>query len=182
MVSRYRYVIVVIITLVTSAASSGQGIYVTLSAWPSPVLLDSLRQDHRIAAHPGAVYSAVQQAFGDLGLPVANTDSKVGIIATGLFERSRRIADAAMARSFNCGDSSVGAPNADTYRLSIAVAAWVRPDTAGGTALGLAATASGVDASGARRGAHGCFSTGGLEEKIVAAVNKRLRSGPDVSR
>lgn len=170
-----RRVTVLLLAFAAVTSVHAQGVRVKLTAWPAPVLLDTLRQDHSVAADPQVVYAAVQKAFAELELPVGNTDSQAGIIGTDLFERRGRLAGAAMARSFNCGDSPMGAPNADTFRLSIAVAAWVKPDGKGGTILGLAAAADGLDASGARRGAHECTSTGELEGKIVAAVTRIAR-------
>ena len=152
-------------------AQAKEGVRVKLPAWIEPVLLDTLRTEHHVAAMPEAVYSAVLKSFFDLGIPVGNTDNKAGIIGSERFERSRTLGGAPMSRWLSCGDNATG-PNADSYRLTIAVAVWVKPDKGGGTLLSTAIVASGMDVNGISRNPRECASTGRLEQKIVDLVQK----------
>jgi hypothetical protein len=164
----------VALAAVTSAAAHAQGVRVKLPAWAEPVLLDSMRQEQVIAGTPEAVYSATLHAFADLGIPIGNTDNAHGIIGSEKFDRLHSLAGAPMSRSFSCGESATG-PNADSYRLSIAIVVWVSPSKDGGTTLGLAAAASGADISGVYRNPRECASTGWIEGKIIAGVQKYVK-------
>lgn len=151
-----------------------QGVRVKLPAWSEPVLLDSIRTESEIAGAPEAVYAAVQKVLADLDLPKGNTDAKAGIIGSERFERMRVLAGAPMSRSFSCGESGTG-PNADAFRLSIAIAIWVKPGKSGGTTIGVAAAASGSDISGVYRNPRACASTGRVEQLIVDGIQKYVR-------
>jgi hypothetical protein len=141
---------------------------INLKAWPEAVLLDTLRQDHHLNASADKVYQAALQVFADLGIPTGQTDGKNGIIGSEKFERARVLAGAQMSRWFNCGESSMG-QNADSFRLEMAIVAWVKPEGTG-TDLGLATIASGRDVSGVFRNPKECQSTGALELKIYDKV------------
>ena len=71
---------------------------------------------------------------------------------------------------FSCGDGSAGA-NADSFRLEIAVVAWVKAEGTG-TSIGLATIASGRDVSGVFRNPRECPSTGALELKILDRIQR----------
>jgi hypothetical protein len=147
-----------------------QGVNITLKAWREPVLMDTLRQDHALKAAPEKVYEAALRAFADLGIPTGRTDGTKGIIGSERFERMTSLAGSPMSRAFECGRSPAG-PYADSFRLEIAVVAWVAP-LAGGTNLGLATIASGRDISGVGRNPKECASTGALELKLLDRITK----------
>jgi hypothetical protein len=134
--------------------------------------MDTLRQEHQLRASPAQVYEAALQAFAKLDIPTGRTDGKRGIIGSERFERMRVLVGGPMSRSFTCGDGPTG-PNADSYRLEIAVVAWVS-DAKPGTKLGLATIASGRDISGVARAAIRCPSTGAIETKLLEAITKTV--------
>src|SRR4051812_4326863 len=135
-------------------------VHITMKAWHEPVLMDTLRQDHLLRASPAQVYEAALMAFAQLDIPTGRTDGKQGIIGSERFERMRVLVGLPMSRSFNCGEGPTGA-HADSYRLEVAVVAWVAEDKSGsGTKLSLATIASGRDISGVNRIAKECPSTG----------------------
>ena len=148
-----------------------QGVRVKLPAWPDMIMLDTMRSEHPISAPPEAVYAAVLKMFFELGIPVGNTDNKAGIIGSERFERSRTLAGLPMSRSFSCGESATG-PNADFYRLTIVVVAWVTPRAGGGSTLATAMAASGADNVGVSKPPRECASLGRIEEKILNGVEK----------
>lgn len=166
---------VALAVLVTAFSTAGaQGVRVKLPAWPELVLMDTLRQEHKLDASPEVVYQAVLKTYTDLGIPTGNTDGKVGIIGSERFERMRALGKAPMSMSFTCGESATGA-NADAFRLTIAIVSWVKPAEGGGTTLGLAAAASGSDVTGVYRNPRECGSTGRIETKILEGVKKLAR-------
>jgi len=151
-----------------------QGVRVKLPAWSELVLMDSLRQEHKLQATPEMVYQAVLKTYTDLGIPTGNTDGKSGIIGSERFERMRVLGKAPMSLSFSCGESATGS-NADAYRLTIAIVTWVTPTDGGGTTLGIAAAAAGVDVTGVYKNPRECGSTGRIETKILEGVKKLAR-------
>ncbi|MDQ8165730.1 MAG: hypothetical protein P3A28_08270 [Gemmatimonadota bacterium] len=171
-----------LINAVSAAALSGliatsleaQGVRVKLPAWSELVLMDSLRQEHKLDAAPEVIYQAVLKTYTDLGIPTGNTDGKSGIIGSERFERMRALGKAPMSLSFSCGESATG-PNADAFRLTIAVVTWVKPTDGGGTTLGIAAAAAGVDVTGVYKNPRECSSTGRIETKILEGVKKLAR-------
>ncbi|MGH7618306.1 MAG: hypothetical protein ACREPM_13870 [Gemmatimonadaceae bacterium] len=143
---------------------------INLGAWHEPILLDTLRQDHALRAAPDKVYEATLRAFADLEIPTGRTDGKAGIIGSERFEKSHALGNLLLARLYECGDGPTG-PYADSFRLEIAVVAWVSPDGTG-SKLGLATIASARDVSGVEHNPRACSSSGTLETKILERVTK----------
>jgi hypothetical protein len=133
-----------------------------------------MRQDHPIEALPADLYQAVLKSYATLGIPTGKTLGEAGIIGSEKFDRTHNFAGAPLSLSYECGDGATG-PNADSYRLTIAVVAWVRPDPKNGKSiLSLASLASAESVEGARRAPRACTSTGRIEGKIVDEVRKIL--------
>jgi hypothetical protein len=151
-------------------ALAAQGVTITLKAWREPVLMDTLRQEHHLRAAPSLVYDATLKAFAQLDIPTGRTDGARGIIGSERFERAHSIVGLPMSRSFNCGESPIG-PNADAFRLEIAIVAWVT-DAKPGTTIAFAAVADGRDPSGIGRAVKDCASLGTIETKLLEAVTK----------
>jgi hypothetical protein len=166
--------ICLLLSAISGRDAAAQGVRIKLPAWQEPVLLDSMRQEHTISAPADVVYRAVLDAYRDLGIPTGNTDGKSGIIGSERFEKMRNIASAPMSMSFSCGESATG-PNADSYRLTIAIVTWVKPREQGGTLIGIAAVASGEDIGGVRKNPRECASTGRVEMKIKERVEKLVQ-------
>ena len=167
--SRFAPIAAALVALIIPVATKAQ-VHITLRAWRQPVQMDTLRQDHQLRASPAQVYEAALKAFAQLDLPTGQTDGARGIIGSERFERTRVLVGLPMSRSFNCGESPTG-PNADFYRLEIAIVAWVS-DAKPGTKLGLATIASGRDISGVTRAPKECASLGTVETKLLEAITK----------
>lgn len=146
-----------------------QGVHINMLPWREPVLMDTLKIEAKVSATPEKVYLAAQKAFGDLGIPLGNTDNKVGVLGSERFQRSHNLNGTILSKLFDCGEGATG-PYADAYRLEIAVAAFVKPDGEGGTTLGVATLATGRDPGGTSRAARACTSTGRLEDMLTQRV------------
>jgi hypothetical protein len=160
------------VSLVVCGASvlGAQGVRVNFEAWREPVLMDTLRQDHDLKSTPEKVYEATLKAFAALDIPIGNTSGKAGIIGSERFQRMRTLGGALLSKSFNCGEGPTG-PKADSYRLQIAVVAYVSPVPGGsGTRLGLATVAEGRDPTGPYGNPRECGSTGALEVKLLNRI------------
>jgi hypothetical protein len=151
-------------------ASAPAQVRITLGAWHEPILLDTLRQDHQLRAAPEKVYEATLKAFSDLAIPTGRTDGKGGIIGSERFERSHALGNLLLAKLYNCGEGPAG-PYADSFRLELAIVAWVAPAN-GGSKLGLATVSSARDISGVAHNPRACISTGLLETKILERVTQ----------
>jgi hypothetical protein len=168
---RLCHALALAVAAATATSAGAQGVRVKLPAWPELVLMDTLRQEHKLEATPEIVYQAVLKTYTDLGIPTGNTDGKSGIIGSERFERMRALGKAPMSLSFSCGESATGS-NADFYRLTIAIVTWVKPAEGGGTTLGIAAAAAGADVTGVYKNPRECGSTGRIETKILDGVKK----------
>ena len=164
---------IVLVIALGATALPAQGVRISLPPWTEPVLLDSMRQEHPIAASPADVYQAVLKSYVALGIPTGKTLGEAGIVGSERFEKMHNLAGALMSMSFSCGEGATG-PNADSFRLTIAIVTWVKPAAIGKTTLGIASVASGQSLEGARRGARECASLGRIEGKIVDQVRKTL--------
>jgi hypothetical protein len=166
------------LSMVACGASllGAQGVRISLGAGREPVLMDTLRHQTDLDASPGKVYEAALRAFAALDIPVGNTSSTEGIIGSERFERMRVLGGTMLSKSFDCGEGPAG-PKADTYRLQIAVAAYVAPIPGGArTRLGLAVFAEGRDPTGPYAMPRQCASTGALETKLADKI-KQLTGG-----
>ncbi len=141
-----------------------------------PVALDTIAVSSELEAPPARVFGAVRHAFESLGIKVEVEDSAHGLIGNEKLVRRLNLAGEPLSRYFNCGSSIVGA-NADRYRLTIAVAAFVDPWPGGGTRLGLATTAMGRDVEGASLDPVGCETTGHLENRLATLIKANLLPG-----
>jgi hypothetical protein len=157
-----------LLAMVVSSAPAQ--VRITLGAWHEPILLDTLRQDHQLRAAPEKVYEATLKAFADLAIPTGRTDGKGGIIGSERFERSHALGNLLLAKLYNCGEGPAG-PYADSFRLELAIVAWVAPAN-GGSKLGLATVSSARDISGVAHNPRACISTGLLETKILERVTQ----------
>jgi hypothetical protein len=162
--------IAAIAAIAASARPAAAQVRISLGAWHEPILLDTLRQDHPLRAAPEKVYEATLRAFADLDIPAGRTEGKAGIIGSERFERSRALRNVLLSKLYNCGEGPTG-PFADSFRLEIAVIAWVTPSGTG-SKLGLATVASARDVSGVAHPSRACYSTGMLETKIFEQVAK----------
>lgn len=165
---------VLLLAVATGAAQSqNYRAAVGVRGFDGPVALDTIALEYTVAAPPGAVYHALDDAFKGFGIPVTTRDSAGGVMGNAAYRRSRTLANAPASKYLNCGAGMTGL-NADEMRLTIAIIAIVDPDKAGGTRLRIGMVATAEDVIGQSRPAIGCGSTGRLEGAIADVVKKKL--------
>jgi hypothetical protein len=140
-----------------------------MEPWREPILMDTLRQNHDLDIAPAKVYEIALKAFAALDIPVGNTAGSLGVIGSERFSRIHALGGELLSKAFDCGEGPTG-KFADSYRLEIAVVAYVEPRAGGGTRLGLASVANGRDPTGPFRYPKECASTGRLELRIVDRI------------
>jgi hypothetical protein len=157
--------------LLLANVAAAQNVRIRLEAWDEPVLLDTMQVQREFRAAPAKVYDAVLHALPALEIPVGKTANTQGIIGSERFHRTRSIAGALLSKSYDCGEGPTG-PYADSYRLEIAMVAYVVPTAGSGTRLGISTVASGRDLTGPIRVPRACLSTGRLEKLVFDEVTK----------
>jgi hypothetical protein len=145
--------------------------------WPpgfaTQVALDTVGLPVLIAAPVGKTYRAVVAAFEQLKIPLATLDSLNGMVGNSSIVQAHSLAGSQMSRWFNCGIGMTG-PNADSYRLYIAVAALLDKVTADTTRLRIGMVAGAKDNQGNAKDPVACATSGGLEQKLVELIQTRV--------
>lgn len=160
------------------AAAWGQtNIRVQVPGVDGPVLLDSLAISHAVSAPVDRLLKAIEAVYADWGLPVESFDPQVGRFPNRRVDLRRRFRDKALSLYIDCGSGFAG-NNADTYRITVATAAW--PDVMSGTAtkLNVALIGGGRDPSGNSVAYVVCTSRGRFEREFAAEVSAKLAATP----
>jgi hypothetical protein len=162
-----------------SAAVAAQNppirVRVTLPAYVTPIAIDTIMQvtEHDVA--PGRLFTAVERVFYDIKVSTDTRDSVRGVVGVARYSKSSYLADQPMSRLLNCGIGITG-PNADNFRISMALMAIIIPVSATHARLGVGFVGSGVDMRGNSSGPVMCGSTGRLETDFADRVRKILQS------
>ena len=157
------------------ALAQGPGARTQLPGIDLPILLDTMAVRFDVKGSEPPIIDAAARAFKELEIPVEAQDPRAGRIRNLRVEKSRRLGGVQMSRYFDCGRGFSG-PNADVYRLTLAVSTWVEPGSADTRKLAVAVAATGQDMAGARNDHVLCSSTGRLETRIAERVNALLTS------
>ena len=120
-----------------------------------------------------SIYAALVAVFAELKIPVAEYDASRGMLHNVNANVSRRLGGEAMSKYLDCGRGFSGS-NADFYRVTLAVSAWVEPATGEPTKLMVAIAASGRDPAGSKSAYSVCTSRGALEQRIARQVQSRV--------
>ncbi len=146
---------------------------VQLPAYRSPVIMDTLVMPVEHEVPYAAAWAAAERVFNDLKIPRDKRDSAQGILAATRYTKSSSMAGQPMSRFMNCGMGMTG-PNADHYRISMAVAALLTPVSATRTRVGVGLAASGMNMQGASTDPVMCGSSGRFESDFLARLAKAL--------
>ena len=120
-------------------------------------------------------YDAVKAAFDALKVPVDVDDSVSRIVGLQHGAAQVRFAGYRMSQLFDCGESGMTGPNADSYRLTVVFLALLDPVDSTHTSLRVGVVAGAVPAGGSRSAAVQCGSTGALEAKLDELAAARLK-------
>jgi hypothetical protein len=135
------------------------------------VLLDTVAVWQTVPGPAVAAFRNALRVLDSLKIPVEFADSVRGVIHHSGFVARSRLAGRNVSASFRCGMGLSG-DYADTWRVSIAYAIYVKPDDAHAK-LGVAFIAAANDVEGVSKPAVQCGTTGGLEQSITRAVGIR---------
>ena len=119
---------------------------------------------------PAKAFSVMPTVYEALGVPVNTVVRDAGTFGARDARMPRRLGKAALSQYIDCGSNVTGAPNADTYAVTMTVLSRITPAEDGKSShlsTQLLASARPVTVSG---NVVQCSSTGRLEE----AINRRV--------
>jgi hypothetical protein len=155
------------------AAAQTPRFRVKLRAFPMEVALDTLVFNKvKVGAPMGPTFAALRDVYSELKLPKPTADSANGQLAVLRLVRTYTIGNERMSVYFNCGTGLTGA-NADTWRLTIALASYTQPAAGDSTTVSTGIVAQAEDMGGASKEPVMCGSTGLLETRIATMVKER---------
>lgn len=135
------------------------------------ILLDTVAVWNRVPGPGPQTFRNALRVLDSLGVPIAYADSIRGVIHHGGFVARGRLAGKSVSNSLRCGMGLAG-DYADSWRVSIAYAVFVRPDGEH-SSLGVALIAAANDVEGVSKPAVQCASTGLLEGTLHKTVGLR---------
>jgi hypothetical protein len=145
-----------------------------LPGYQSAVALDSGGIDVTLPAPAGAVFFAARQVFFELKIPMPLADSARGYLINGRLIRMRSLANSPLSTFLNCGAGMTG-PNADTFRVTMAIAALIDATGPRTTRLRLNVLAGAESTEGVSKSAIACGSSGLLEDRIMKTIRVKIR-------
>lgn len=150
---------------------------VTFPAYRQAVAIDTVMfvTDHDASA--GKVWAAAARVFYDYKIATDLRDSVAGTVGVTKYVKSSYMVNLPMSRVLNCGTSITG-PNADNFRITLALVAIVSQVGPDKTKLGVGFVGSGLDMRGSSSDPVICASTGHIEGDFAERVTKILKAAP----
>jgi hypothetical protein len=124
-----------------------------------------------INASPDALFSALQDAYEELGVEIKTLDPVNRVVGNKRFQKMYRLAGSSPDAYLGCGLSATG-PVANSSRLTMSLTSQVVPGTSGAE---LRTSFSGyAEDLSLNKGKMSCASTGKLEQRIHELVLARV--------
>jgi hypothetical protein len=159
---------------VASTVGAQRPAAIRLPGHPAPVSLDSASLDATLPASAGVVFFAARQVFFELQIPTPLADSARGYLINGRFIKLRSLAGAPLSTYLNCGAGMTG-PNADAYRVTMAIAAFVDATGPSTSKMRVTLLAGAESVEGVSKSAVACTTSGLLEERIFRTIRNKIR-------
>ena len=122
-----------------------------------------------VPGNPREVYRRVRQAYDALKLKVTLSDSIGGIMGNEGFKHTGALAGRRMSSWLSCGEGMAG-PNADTWRITMAVLSSVEPSGKDSTKVRSIVIASAKNLAEGGKVPMSCATTGQMEHQIHQKV------------
>lgn len=150
---------------------------VILPAYKHAVAIDTIMMVTDHDAPAAKVWAAAARVFYDYKMPTDLRDSVGGLIGNTKYIKSTYLVNFPMSKVLNCGTSITG-PNADNFRISLALVAIVAAQPGDKAKLGVGFVGSGLDMRGSSTDPVICASTGQIEADFADRVGKLLKAAP----
>lgn len=147
---------------------------VWLPAYPNVIALDTIAVRSEFPAprlEAFKVTAAVMEL--ELKIDLKIRDSTAGVVGNMELVKMRSFGRSPLSRYVSCGHGITG-PNADRYRVYLALVAFVDTVPDKGTRLGVSLAAAAQDIEGSSKQPVKCASTGALEGQIRRLVAARF--------
>ncbi len=148
---------------------------VRLRGFNRRILLDTLAVWTPIAQPPSVALADARSIIDSLKLPITRADTLARVIYNNALATRSLIQNRRMSEFLRCGWGMTG-DYADSWRISLGYAVYVKPAAGGGSSLGVAIAGSASDVDGAAKPPVQCTSTGGFEQLIARLVAGRGRT------
>jgi hypothetical protein len=147
---------------------------ISIDGHSRPIALDTMgiRIDFPTVA-PDEAWKALAAVYDEAKIVTSTRDPLNREIGNLALIQRRQLWKKPLSRFFDCG-SSVTGPNADNYKISLALISWIVPN-GGGSTVWTAVAAGGRDLSGSSNHSTTCQSLGQLEGTIHDAMKERLK-------
>ena len=162
------------LVLVASSVGAQRPAGVRLPGHPATMPLDSGGVNVTLAASAGAVFFAARQVFFELQIPMPMADSARGYLINGRFIKLRSLAGSPLSTYLNCGAGMTG-PNADSFRVTMAIAALIDSTGPSTSRLRLNLLAGAESTEGVSKSAIACASSGLLENRVLRTIRAKIR-------
>lgn len=147
---------------------------VRLPGYSQIIVLDTLAARVEVPAPAAEVFTVTAAALEhELQIELATRDSANGVVGNLSLTKMRRLGKSPLSRYLSCGSGMTG-PNADAYRIYLAVVALIDPLPNNRSRLGVAVAAGAQDVQGNSKLPIACGSTGALETQIRRVVAARF--------
>jgi hypothetical protein len=174
MVNRSRQALIAIAAVFLASPAGAQPSGVRLPGYQSAMSFDSGGVAIALAASTGEAFFATRQVLSEFGIPVPTADSVRGYLINGRFVKARNLAGSPLSTYLHCGVGLTG-PNADTFRVTMAIAAFVSAVTPTTSRLRVMVLAGAESTEGVSKSAVACSTSGVLENRILQTVKLRVR-------
>lgn len=148
--------------------------YVTLPGYRNNILMDTVGTFQDLEAPRAKVVAALFATLDQLKIPLEVRDSAAGMAGNLGLVKMHSFAGSQLSRWISCGDGMSG-PNADLFRVYLALMTKVRQLDAGQVRVTIALLAGAKDVTTGASDPVACGSTGALEARIVKGIRDRLR-------
>lgn len=159
-----------------SLAAQSYRARVWLPAYPTVIALDTIAIRSEFPAPRLEVFKATAAVMEtELKIELKVRDSTAGLVGNMELVKMRSLGRTPLSRYVSCGQGMTG-PNADSYRVYLALIAFVDTVPGKGTRLGVALAAAAQDLQGSSKQPVKCSTTGALEGQIRKSVAARIGS------
>jgi hypothetical protein len=130
--------------------------------------------EHDVPLPAERAWTLLPMAYEALGLPLSTVDSRQRLLAASNVRAQGRLGGTWVSRYVECGVSTSGLPNADSYVVLLDVQTQLVPSGDGARAgLSSAVRATARPSSTASNAPINCVSTGTLERRIAQVVREQ---------
>jgi hypothetical protein len=155
------------------AAAQSYRVVVHLRPYPGSVVLDTIAQGRNFDTPAGSAFEAAAQAMRAHKIPLAVRDPVRGVVGHLKLNRTGRLGSAPISRYLDCGVGLAG-PNADTQRVTVAVAALIDSLPGDQSRVRIGLVGASIDMAGHSADWNRCATSGVLENLLLDAVGEQL--------